>query len=60
MHSDVCGKIGTQSLSGGEYFVTFFDDHTRHAWVYILKHKSEVFQRFKNGKLWLKNQLEGR
>ena len=46
MHSDVCGKIGTQSLSGGEYFVTFVDDHTQHAWVYILKHKSEVFWRF--------------
>jgi len=46
VHSDVCGKIGTQSLSGGEYFVTFVDDHTRHVWVYILKHKSEVFQQF--------------
>jgi len=42
IHSDVCGKIGTQSLGGGEYFVTFVDDHTRHVWVYILKHKSEV------------------
>ena len=27
-HSDVCGKIGTQSLGGDEYFVTFLDDHT--------------------------------
>ena len=28
IHSDVCGKIGTRSLGGGEYFVTFVDDHT--------------------------------
>ena len=28
VHSDVCGKIGTKSLGGGEYFVTFLDDHT--------------------------------
>ena len=44
IHSDVCGKIGTQSLGGGEYFVMFLDDHTRHVWVYIIKDKSEVFQ----------------
>ena len=50
IHSDVCGKIGTQSLGGGEYFVTFVDDHTRHVWVYILKHKSEVLQRFQEWK----------
>ena len=34
IHSDVCGKIGTQSLGGGEYFVTFLDDHSRYVWVY--------------------------
>ena len=51
IHSDVCGKIGTQSLGGGEYFVTFVDDHTRHVWIYILKHKGEVFQRFKEWKV---------
>ena len=28
VHSDVCGKIGTISLGGGEYFVTFLDHHT--------------------------------
>ena len=39
VHSDVCSKIGTQSLSGGEYFFTFVDDHFRYVWVYIPKHK---------------------
>lgn len=34
IHSDVCGKIGTTSLGGGEYFVTFLDDCTRYVWVY--------------------------
>ena len=47
IHRDVCGKIGTQSLGGGEYFVTFVDYHTRHLWVYILKHKGEVLQEWK-------------
>ena len=51
VHSDICGKIGTQSLSGGEYFVTFVDDRTRHVWIYILKHKDEVFSRFQEWKV---------
>ena len=36
IHIDVGGKVGTQSLGSGEYFVTFLDDHTRYVWVYIL------------------------
>lgn len=51
IHSDVCGKVGTKSLSGGEYFVTFVDDHTHYVWVYILKRKSEVYQRFREWKV---------
>lgn len=50
VHNDVCGKIGTKSLSGAEYFVTFIDDHTRFAWIYVIKHKDEVFQRFQEWK----------
>ena len=46
VHSDVCGKMSTHSLSGGEYFVTFIDDQTRYVWVYILKCKDEVFRKF--------------
>ena len=37
-------------LGGGEFFVIFVDDYTRHVWVYILKHKCEVFQRFQEWK----------
>lgn len=31
--------------------MTFIDDHTRHVWIYILKHKSEILQRFKEWKV---------
>lgn len=44
--SDVCGKISTPSLSGGEYFLTFIDNKTCYVWMYFLKHKDQVFQRF--------------
>jgi len=46
VHSDVCGKIGSRSLSGAEYFMTFVDDCTHYTWVYVLKNKSDVFDRF--------------
>ena len=46
VHSDVCGPIGTESLSGAKYFVTFVDDKTHYTWVYVLKAKSEVFCKF--------------
>lgn len=46
VHSDVCGKMSTQSLSGSEYFLTFIDDKTRYTWVYILKRKDQVFEQF--------------
>ena len=46
VHSDVCGKNKTNSLSGAEYFVTFIHDKSRFAWVYTLKHKRKVFEKF--------------
>ena len=50
VHSDVCGKVGEKSLSGGEYFVTFIDDYSRYVWIYILKRKCEVFPCFQKWK----------
>ena len=29
IHLDICGLMSTRALSGGEYFVTFIDDHSR-------------------------------
>ena len=50
IHSDVCGKINSKSLSGAEYFVTFVGDKTRYIWIYVLKCKSQVFQYFQEWK----------
>ena len=46
IHSDVwtCPVL---SVSGMKYFVTFIDCHSRMTWVYLMKHKDEVFQCFK-------------
>ena len=55
VHSDVCGKVNTKSFGGAEYFLTFIDDKTRYAWVYLLKTKDQVFKRFLEWKAMVEN-----
>ncbi|KAG8480405.1 hypothetical protein CXB51_025116 [Gossypium anomalum] len=50
VHTDVCGPMRTESLSGNRYFILFIDDCTRYCWIYFLKHKLEVVQVFKKFK----------
>lgn len=33
-------------MSGGKYFISIIDDYSRKVWVYILKDKSQAFERF--------------
>ena len=35
------------SLSGYHYFLTFTDDLSRYGYIYLMKHKSEIVERFK-------------
>jgi transposase InsO family protein len=46
VHSDLCGPLSSPSFSGCKYFLTFIDDFSRRTWVYFLKLKSEVFDKF--------------
>ena len=46
IHTDVCGPLGTQATSGFSYFVTFMDDFSRYGCVYLMKDKSETFDKF--------------
>ena len=55
IHSYVCGPVPSISLSGYEYYVTFIDDYSRNNWIYFLKAKSEVFDKFKEFKALIDN-----
>lgn len=57
VHSDVCGKVGSPSLSGSEYFVTFIDSYSHFTWVYILKRKDQVFESFLEWKVLAENSV---
>ena len=56
VHSDLCGPMQTPSLANSHYILTFIDDFTRKTWVYFLKNKSEVFEKFGNFKALVENQ----
>jgi hypothetical protein len=43
--SDICGTAPTY-VGKNNYYVSFIDDFSKFTWIYLLKHKSEVFQKF--------------
>nr|GEW31932.1 hypothetical protein [Tanacetum cinerariifolium] len=57
IHTDVCGLFKIMSRQGASYFVTFTDDFSRYGYVYLLKHKHEVFEIFKVFQKEVENQL---
>lgn len=58
IHTDVCGPMPVMSLGIAKYFVTFIDDFSRKVHVYVLKSKSEVFNKFVLYKKLVENGLE--
>ncbi|GKD90050.1 retrotransposon protein, putative, ty1-copia subclass [Tanacetum coccineum] len=57
IHTDVCCPLRTMSREGANYFITFIDDFNRYGFVYLMKHKHEVFETFKVFKNEVENQL---
>jgi hypothetical protein len=55
IHSDVCGPMPVKYLGGSLYYVTFIDDYSRKTWLYLLKTKDEVFNKFQEFKAEIEN-----
>lgn len=53
MHFDIWGPSRIETHSRGRYFMTLINDYSRKVWVYILKHKDEAFEKFKE---WVTEQ----
>jgi transposase InsO family protein len=56
VHIDLCGPLSSHSFSGCKYFLTFIDDFSRCTWVYFLKLKSKVFDKFLAYKAFVEKQ----
>ena len=47
IHTDLCEFEGKLTRGGNRYFITFIDDFSKYAYVYLLKNKSDAFEKFK-------------
>ena len=57
IHSDVCGPITTDARGDFLYFITFIDDYSRFGYVFLMKHKFEAFEKFKEFRQEVEKQL---
>ena len=46
IHTDVCGPMNIEARSMYHYFLTFTDDLSRYGYIYLMKQKSETFEKF--------------
>ena len=53
----MCGPFSVHARGGYEYFITFTDDYSRYRYVYLMKKKFEVLDKFKEFKVELEKQL---
>ena len=47
IHIDVCGLMNIEAHDRYHYFMIFTDDLSRYEYIYLMKHKSETFEKFK-------------
>ena len=47
IHADVCGPMSVKAHGKYRYFLNFTDDLSRYGHIYLMKHKSETFEKFK-------------
>ena len=58
IHSDVCEQMTMPSLGNFVYYVLFIDDYSRKTWIYFLKTKDDVFNKFREFKALVENISE--
>ena len=55
IHYDVYGHVKVPSIVRDLYYVSFIVNYSRRTWVYFIRSKSDVFNRFKEFKALLEN-----
>ena len=57
VHTDVCGPFDVSARGNFVYFITFTDDLSRYGYVYLMRHKSEAFEKFKEFRHEVEKQI---
>ena len=56
-HFDLCGPMTIQARGGFEYFITFIDDYSRYGCIYLMCHKFEASEKFKEYRVETEKRL---
>jgi uncharacterized protein YuzB (UPF0349 family) len=56
IHTDICGPFPVKSVDGFDSFITFTDDFLFYGYIYPIKERSEVLDKFKIFKAEVENQ----
>ena len=57
IHSDLCEFEGILTRGGNRYIITFIDDFSKYTTVYLLKNKSDAFEKFQDFLKEVENQF---
>ena len=57
IHTDLCEFEGILTHGGNRYFIIFIDDFSKYTHVYLLKNKSDVFEKFQEFLKEVENQF---
>ncbi|KAI3509033.1 hypothetical protein L1887_24056 [Cichorium endivia] len=55
IHTNVCGPFRSTTRDANRFYVSFTDDYRKYGYIYLIKHESETFEKFKE----FKNELNG-
>ena len=47
LFTDICGPFPVKSVDGYDSFITFTDDYSHYGYIYPIKERTEVLDKFK-------------
>ncbi|KAA0036110.1 gag/pol protein [Cucumis melo var. makuwa] len=57
IHSNLCGQMNVKARGGFEYFISFIEDYSMYGYLYLMEHKFEALEKFKEYKAEVENLL---
>ena len=58
IHTNICGLFDVQVRDSYLYFIIFINDYSQYGYVYMMGHKSEIFEKFKEFKCEVEKQTK--
>ena len=50
VHTNLCGSMNVKARGGYKYFISFIHDYSRYGYLYLMHHKSESLEKFREYK----------